>query len=94
VAFRVGASLDELARTAAFPNRKIGYTTSGVLAQELATIGCVPVLFVTPTSLLPDHHTLAIARNGIIEPTLADDALDALIRALVVVNNPYQRLQP
>ena len=94
VVFHVGATLDELAKRAAFPNRKISYTAIGVLLHELALFGCEPVLFVTPTSLVPDHHTLAIARGGVIEVILANDALDALLRSLIVVDNPYQRLHP
>ena len=90
VVFRRGATLDELASTASFPNRKLGYTSVGVLSQELASIGCAPVLFITPTGRFLDHHTLAFTRRGAIEESLADDALDALIRALLMVDNPYQ----
>ena len=94
VVFRVGATLDELASTASFPNRKLGYTSIGVLSRELATIGCAPVLFVTPTGRFPDHHTLAFRRGAIIEASLADDILSALIRSMLVVDNPYQVMRP
>ena len=94
VVFHVGASLDELARTAAFPNAQLGYTTIGRLTQELAQAQRVLVLFVTPTTLNPDHHTLAFAYQGVVEQTLKDPAHDALIRALTIVSNPYQTRRP
>jgi len=91
--FRPGASLDDLAHEGSYPNPKLSYTTIGQLVNELASVGIgyTPVLFVTPTRTYPDHHTLAIARHGVIETTLQEDALDALIRALNVVDNPYQQ---
>jgi hypothetical protein len=94
VVFRSGATLDELARTASYPNSKIGYTSLGVLAGELATINCGFLLFVTPTVRFPDHHTLAFTRGDVVEQTLADDMLDALIRALLIVDNPYKSSHP
>lgn len=94
VVFRQGATLDELASTASFPNRKIGYTSIGVLTRELAAIGCTPVLFITPTGRFPDHHTLAFRRGGILEVSLAEDTLDASIRSVLVVDNPHQVMRP
>jgi hypothetical protein len=47
------------------------------------------VLYVTPVAGYPDHHTLVVARVGVLELTLRDDALDALIRAMTVVDNPW-----
>jgi len=60
--------------------------------SELASVGCKLVLFVTPDPAqgLPDHHALAVAIAGVVQPTLPDAAADALLRALTVRDNPYQ----
>jgi len=42
----------------------------------------------------PNHHTLVVARSDVIEVTLRDIALDALIRAMTVHDNPYQPKRP
>jgi len=94
VVFRPGATLDQLARQGAFPHRKLSFSVIGRIKEELKNVGYEPVLFATPTSDLPDHHSLAIARVGAktsVEPILSDEAADALIRALTVVDNPYRR---
>jgi hypothetical protein len=88
--FREGASLDQLARAAQFPHSRISWSVIGRLIAELGAVGCEPVLFMTPTPDLPDHHTLAVAVGGIVEPSLSDMAADALIRAMQVDDNPYQ----
>ncbi len=88
--FRPGATLDELAREGSFPNAKISYSIVGRIIAELTAIGYEPVLFVTPTAALPDHHSLAVARGGTVLPQLPDDAGDALLQALDVVDNPYR----
>jgi hypothetical protein len=91
--FRVGATLDELAREGSFPHQKLSFSIVGMgkIMQELAAGGFELVLFVTPTPTFPDHHSLAVAKNGNVQPTLADDAADALIRAMTVVDNPYMQ---
>ncbi len=96
--FRPGASLDDLAREGAYPNPMLSYATIDRLQSELSHVGYTLVLFITPTRQFPDHHTLAVAKQmspasgqaGIIEVSLTDAPLDALIRALTVVRNPYQ----
>jgi hypothetical protein len=89
--FREGATLDELAREGAFPHRKISFSVVGKIIEELGAIGFELVLYITPTPRLPDHHSLAVAVGGIVQPTLSDIATDALLRALTVVDNPYQQ---
>lgn len=93
--FREGASLDDLARAAQFPHPRISWSVVGRIIEELRLVGYELVLFVTPTALLTDHHTLAVARagTGVVEQSLPDAAADALIRALHVDDNPY-RAQP
>jgi hypothetical protein len=88
--FRPGASLDALAREGAYRNAKLSVAIMQHLIGELGAVGYEPMLYVTPVVGYPDHHTLAVERGGIIEATLRDDALDALIRAMTVVDNPYQ----
>ncbi|MBF6590451.1 MAG: hypothetical protein IVW57_07950 [Ktedonobacterales bacterium] len=92
--FRPGASLDELAREGSYRNPKLSVAIVRRLIRDLATVGCEPVLYATPVAGYPNHHTLVVARSGVIEFTLRDDALDALIRAMTVVDNPYQRQRP
>jgi hypothetical protein len=89
--FRPGASLDELAREGSYRNLKLSVAIVQRLSSELTTIGCELVLYVTPVAGYPDHHTLAVARSGMIELTLRDEVLDALISAMTVVDNPYQQ---
>jgi hypothetical protein len=88
--FRPGATLDELAREGSFPNAKTSYSIVGRIIAEPTAIGYEPALFVTPTAALPDHHSLAVMRGGTTLPQLPDDAGDALLRALDVVDNPYR----
>jgi hypothetical protein len=89
--FRPGASLDELAREGAYRNPRLSVAIVQRLISELATVGCELVLYITPVAGYPDHHTLAVARGGVPEHTLGDGALDALIRAMTVVDNPYRQ---
>jgi len=89
--FRPGASLDELAREGAYPNARLSVAIVERLINELATVGCELTLYITPVPHFPDHHTLAVMRNGLLEKSLGDEALDALIRAMSIVNNPYRR---
>jgi len=88
--FRVGATLDELAREGAYPHKKISFSVVGALMSELDAVGYDLVLFVTPTPKLPDHHSLAVSLNGVVEQRLSDVAADALLRALMVIDNPYK----
>lgn len=92
--FRPGATLDELAREGAYPNVKLSVAIMQRLIVELALVGAEPILYVTPVAGYPDHHTLTVARGGVIELSLQDDSLDALIRAMMVVDNPYRRRWP
>ncbi|HEY7093230.1 MAG TPA: hypothetical protein VH393_08630 [Ktedonobacterales bacterium] len=88
--FRPGATLDELARQGSFPQAKLRYTIVGRMLAELNAAGYELVLFVTPTSALPDRHSLAVARGGMALRQLPDDAGDSLLRALDVAENPYR----
>jgi len=92
--FRPGATLDELAREGAYPNPLLSYTTVDRLQYDLAQVEYRLVLFITPTRHFPDHHTLAVAQGDIVELSLADAPLDALLHALIVVHNPYQTRKP
>jgi hypothetical protein len=92
--FRPGASLDELAREGSYRNPKLSVAIVQRLITELATVGCELVLYITPVAGYPDHHTLVVARSSMIEVTLHDDALNALIRAMTVLDNPYQQQRP
>lgn len=96
VLFRPGATLDELARDGAFPHKRISFSVVGKIMEELGTAGYQLVLFVTPDPEhgLPDHHSLAVAVGGTVEPNLSDEAADALLRALTVVDNPYRPQVP
>jgi hypothetical protein len=94
VLFRRGATLDELAREGLFPHRKLSFSLIGPLLQALAIVGYEPILYVTPTPDLPDHHSLAVGRNRVPDHILADAAADALIRASTVVDNPYRQPNP
>lgn len=88
--FRPGASLDELAREGAYRNTKLSVAIVQRLIMELRQAGFDLLLYITPVPGYPDHHTLAVARDGTIEQPLTDDALDALTRAMTVVDNPYR----
>lgn len=89
--FRPGASLDELAREGSFRNPKLSVAIVQHLIAELAAAGRELVLYVTPVASYPDHHTLVVARGGVLEVALRDEALNALIRAMTVVDNPYRQ---
>jgi len=90
--FRPGASLDALAREGAYRNSKLSVAIVQRLVTELGQVGYHPMLYVTPVQGYPDHHTLVVVRAGIIQQTLADDALDALIRTMMIVDNPYRTM--
>ena len=92
--FRPGVSLDELAREAFYPNVKLSVAIIERLISELAKVDCEPALYRTPTTLIPNHHTLTVLHNGVLEMTLRDEVLDALVRAMTVVTNPYLREKP
>lgn len=93
--FRPGASFNDLAREGFFPNARLSATTIQQLANELATIGCEPALYVTPVMpRYPNHHTLIFFRGGMLELTLQDDVLQALVRAMTILSNPHQQQKP
>ena len=89
--FRPGASLDELAREGSYPNARLSVAIVERLINELATVRCELALYITPVPRFPDHPTLAVVRDGLVETTLRDEVLDALIRAMSIVSNPYRR---
>jgi hypothetical protein len=91
VVFRERASLDELARAAQLPYPKLSYSVISLLRAELRIAGYEMVLYITPSRRLPDHHTLAVATGGSTLPSLPLAAADALIRTLIVVDNPYRQ---
>lgn len=93
--FRPGASFDDLAREGFFPNARLSAATIQQLASELAIIGCEPALYATPViPRYPNHHTLVFFRGGMLELTLQDDMLQALVRAMTIVRNPHQQQKP
>jgi hypothetical protein len=92
--FHPGASFDDLAREGDYPNTNLSVTVLQRLIEELATINCEPVLYITPVSGFPSHHTLVFFRGGMLEQTLRDDVLSAIIRAMMIVKNPYQPKKP
>lgn len=91
VLFRPGATFDELAREGQFLNARLSYGPVATIRGALAAAGYELVLYVTPSVDLPDHHTLAVARTGVIQPQLPDAAFDALRHALRVADNAYRR---
>src|SRR5260370_28606257 len=92
--FRPGASLDELAREGSYRNPKLSVAIVQRLITELGTVGYELVLYIMPVAGYPDHHTLVVARSGMIEITLRDEVLNALNRSMTVVDNPYQQTRP
>jgi hypothetical protein len=89
--FRPGASLDDLAREGSYPNGSLSIAVIQRLIDELTAIGYALALYVTPVPQYPSHHTLVITHMGIVEPTLRDEVLDALARAMTTVKNPYRK---
>jgi hypothetical protein len=81
--FRQGARVSKLAKAAAYPNN--------ALVRELAIVKHELILYITPDPRLPDHHTLAVAQNGAPQQTLLLHVADALIKAFIVVDNPYKK---
>ncbi len=98
VLFRVGADVEELARTNPLPNARPSHATMSRIIAELALVGCALMLYVTPQPVLglPDHHTLAIARlaNGTRLESPPDEPLVALTHAMVVSDNHYRKQRP
>jgi len=99
VLFRIGADVEELARTNPLPNAWLSHATVAHIIAELAVDGYVPMLYITPQSVLnlPDHHTLAFARlsgGTRVEPPLPNEPITALIRAMVVSDNHYRKKRP
>jgi len=98
VLFRFGASLDELAREGQYPHAKLSHAQTIQIVASLAAVGYAPVLFVTPTPDLPNHHSLAVvavgAPAGSLEPTLPDAVAGALLQTLVVSDNQYRKQRP
>lgn len=91
--FRPGASFEELTREGSYRNTYVSVTVIEQLRTELALIGCEPVLYITPVPQYPDHHTLVFVRADVLELTLEQDVLDALVRAMMKVKNPHKRTQ-
>ena len=89
--FRPGATFDALAQEGSYPNARLSVTVIQRLVDELGAIGCELALYITPVPRFPDHHTLVVTRAGVIEPGLRDEILDALIRAMITVGNPYRK---
>ena len=89
--FRPGASFDALAQEGSYPNARLSVTIIQRLVDELSVIGCELALYITPVPRFPDHHTLVVTRSGVIEPGLREEVLDALIRAMITVSNPYRK---
>ena len=93
--FHPGASFDDLAREGLFPNAQLSAATIQQLTSELAIIGCELALYVTSViPRYPNHHTLVFFRGGMLELTLQDDVLQALVRAMTIVRNPHQQQKP
>jgi hypothetical protein len=65
--FREGATLDEVAREGSFPHKTISFSVIGKVIDVLAKAGYELVLYVTPTPKLPDHHSLAVAVQGVVQ---------------------------
>lgn len=92
VVFHPGDTYTGLAQRNSFRHQKLSFNTVGAIQQALGRAGFGLILYVTPDlPLLPDHHTLAVAINGLVRLELPDAAVDALIAVLMVVDNPYRR---
>lgn len=89
--FRPGASINDLAIEGNYPNPSLSVTTAHRLMTELGKIQCSMELYMTPVAMYPDHHTLVFLRNAVLETTLAKDVLDALARAMTIVQNQYRK---
>jgi hypothetical protein len=93
VLFRIDANVTALAKEGNFPHKRLSISFISKIKEELSKIGCELVLFITPMPdlNLPDHHTLAIRRQGVIETGMANDAAGALQHSFLSVDNPYRR---
>jgi hypothetical protein len=94
VLFRAGATIDELAREGMFPHPKISIAVVTDILRELNQVSLGLSLYITPTQDLPDHHTLCVTQGGVSQDSLSDVAGAALIRAMRVIDNTYQRKEP
>lgn len=90
--FRQGATVSELARAAAYPNNALSISIINALVRELKAVGHELILYITPDiPNLPDHHTLAVAQNGMPQQVLLPHVAEVLIRAFIVIDNPYKK---
>jgi hypothetical protein len=83
-------TFDELARAARFKHLTLGHITIARLIAVLGGVGYEPVLFITPDADLPDHHSLAVARGGVVELKLPEVVADVLLPSLTVEDNLYR----
>ena len=93
VVLKVGADIDTLTTRNPFPHRKVSYTSISHILAELVSTGYGMALYITPDlPRYPDHHSLAVTLANIVQPTLADDAAAALVRAFKqnIIQNPHQ----
>lgn len=92
VVLHPGYSYYDLAQRNHFRHRKLSYNTVAALVDGLRQAGYDLLLYITPDlPNFPDHHSLAVVRNGQRVDALPDEAADALIRVLWAnpVDNPF-----
>lgn len=89
--FRQGVSFDQLAKIYTFTNKKLSVAFINVLIDELAQIQHGLILYATPTARIIDHHTLAVTHHGVPQSALTIPVAQALIKAFLIVDNPYQK---
>ncbi len=94
VLHHVGYSVDQLAQAGHFPHGRISYAVVQQLRDALTHAGYEMLLTHTPTAVLPDHHTLGVARGGTALQNLPSDAAQALGAALTTITNAYRQRQP
>ena len=80
-------------------NKQLSLSVVGTVKSALRQAGYGMLLYVTPSTDLPDHHTLAVFdwadATQAMHHTLADATADALISAFVtVVPNSYPKPRP
>ena len=90
---------DQLAQRNPIFNRKLSLSVIGTVQGALRGAGYGMVVYMTPSTDLPDHHTLAVFNLSdeaqTIHHTLPDLAVDALISAFPqAIDNPYPKLRP
>jgi Mrp family chromosome partitioning ATPase len=92
VLFAPGADVPLLVQRNIVPHKRVAHGTIQHILIELTTQGYDMVLYVTPDlPRLPDHHQLAVIKQGVVLVTLPDDAADALLKALHDDSNPNPR---